>query len=87
MLFRSTVNAKNEAEYTRVDVGQKAQCLIAVTAAKGYPALTKNTVVVVEGLQRIHPILDEKTGKPKPVKIVPKTVEMPRAMDATEDKH
>ncbi len=82
-----TVNDKNEAEYTRVDVGQKAQGLIAVTAAKGYPALTPKTVVVVEGLQRIHPILDEKTGKPKPVKIVPKAVEMPRAMDEAANNH
>ncbi len=74
-----TVNDKNEAEYTRVDVGSKTRGRIAVTAAKGYPALTKDTRVVVDGLQRIHPVLDEKTGKPKPVKINATVVDMPQA--------
>ncbi len=79
-----TVNDKNEAEYTRVDVGPKTRGRVAVTAAKGYPALTADTRVVVDGLQSIHPVLDEKTGKPKPVKVNATLVDMPQANDATE---
>ena len=78
-----TVNDKNEAEYTRVNVGQKTQGRLAVTAADGYKELTKDTRVVVNGLQQIHPVLDE-TGKPKPAKVNATLVEMPKAKDPAE---
>ncbi len=72
------VNDKGEAEYTRVEVGPKLNGLIAIMASAGYKPLTKDAIVVVDGLQRIHPVLDD-NAKPKPVKVNGKTVKMPSA--------
>ena len=77
------VNEKNEAEYTRVKPGQKQDGRIAVTAAPGYKELTKDTQVVVDGLQSIHPVLDA-NGKPQPVKVAATVVDMPK-VKADED--
>ena len=85
------VNDKGEAEYARVEVGPKHDGLVAVTPSPMFDKdgkllpprkFTPETVVVVDGLQRIHPVLDEKTAKPKPVKVNGKMVEMPRAAAA-----
>lgn len=84
------VNDNNEAEYVRVDVGQKTKGLVAVSASPNYDGkgkpkpgivLTKDTRVVVDGLQRIHPVLDEKTGAPKPVKVNAQLTAMPSALE------
>ncbi|HVS37611.1 MAG TPA: efflux RND transporter periplasmic adaptor subunit [Gemmataceae bacterium] len=71
------INDKNEAEYTRVDVGQQMKGRVEVTASTGYSPLTKDKRVVVNGLQSIHPVLDAE-GKPQPVKVAPTVVQMPR---------
>jgi RND family efflux transporter MFP subunit len=71
------VNEKNEVEYTRVEPGQKQDGRVAVAAAPGYTKLTKDTQVVVDGLQSIHPVLDA-NGKPQPVKVAATVVDMPK---------
>ena len=61
------VNDENKVIYTQVDVGQRKNGLIAVKPVKGY-LLTKSSLVVVNGLQRVHPNME----------VEPKTVDMPR---------
>jgi RND family efflux transporter MFP subunit len=78
------VGADNKAAYTQVEKGQKKDGLIAIKPAKGYE-LKPGDRVVVNGLQRIHPILDEKTGQLKPVEIQPQEVPMPRAKNPDEE--
>jgi len=77
------VNDENKAIYTQVEVGQKKNGLVAVRPVKGY-TLTEKDRVVVNGLQRIHPVVDE-AGRQTPMEVQPTPKDMPRATVATTD--
>jgi RND family efflux transporter MFP subunit len=88
------VNDENKAVYTQVEVGPRQNGLIAVkptppppglssaeAASKGY-TLTKDDRVVVNGLQRIHPVVDAE-GHQHPMEVQPTLKDMPRATTPT----
>ena len=68
------VNDKDKVVYTQVDVGERKNGLIGVKPVHGYQ-LTKDSQVVVNGLQRVHPEMEVK----------PKPVDMPRVTIPTTE--